>query len=198
MAFMWLGWSVGRFYTHIQDAELICYLEEQEKAFKGSEKWNLLHAVEQIDSCNVRRFLRMITNRRGTQEDTVLRENDGLRISTLAYQDLMYRGDLAAVEYFVTEAISLDQRRAWAERDLVKLSRDDVAQSLRQALASADMDARRAAIIRLLGYFGGEEDVGVIRSFLDSGHDGLADAAYEAVCRLSDPLLVPSDWGGLS
>ena len=47
-----------------------------------------------------------------------------------------------------------------------------------------------------MGHFGSEEDLPTVRDLVESGHDGLADAAYEALCRLSDPLLVLADWGG--
>ncbi|MDY3562777.1 HEAT repeat domain-containing protein [Gemmata sp. JC673] len=195
-AFRWWGWTVGRFHTHVQDRDLIAYLEEQEHEFKGPAKWTLLHAIEPIDSENVRRLLRKVANRRGTPEDDVVRGDDGLRASWLASRDLMNREDAAAVEHFVTEAISLDERRAWAARDLVKLPRDVVATRLREALTAAETDELRAVVVRLMGHFGNEEDAAAVHGFVESGNDGLADAAYEALCRLRDPLLVPADWGG--
>lgn len=187
---------VGRFHTHVQDSELIAYLEEQEHEFKGSAKWDLLRAVKQIDSENVRRLLRRIAKRHGTPEDDVLRAGDGSRASWVAFQDLMNREDAAAVEHFVLEAISSDKQRAWVAQDLVKLPRDAVASRLRQALSAADSDEQRATVLRLMGHFCNEEDAVAVRGFVDSDHEGLANAAYEALCRLTDPLLVPADWGG--
>jgi HEAT repeat protein len=196
-AFRLWGWTAGRFYTHIQDAELIAYLDENEQALTGQAKWDLLHAVEGIDSENVRRLVRRIAGRHGTPEDVSIASN-GLMASTQAYVDLMHRGDTAAVEHFVAEAIRLDDKRpAWAPRKLVLFPREEVARCLRQALTVADTIERRTAIVRLLGHFGREEDAEAVRGFVQSEDNELADAAYEAVCRLSDPLLVPADWGGL-
>ncbi len=190
------GWSVGRFHTHVHDGELIAYLEEQEHEFRGPAKWDLLHAVEQIDSENVRRLLRKIAKRKGTPEDDVIWADNELRASGLAARDLMIREDAAAVEHFVLEAISSDKRRAWVAQDLVKLPRDAVASRLRAALSAADTDEQRATVVRLLGHFGNEEDAVAVRGFVESDSDDLANAAYEALCRLTDPLLVPADWGG--
>jgi hypothetical protein len=185
--FFWWGHTVGRYYTHVRDEELIRYLEANEQDFRGKEKWDLLHAVEQIDSENVRRLLRILASQSGTPEDAVVRENDGLRASTLAYQELLYRGDSSAVGHFVGEAISRDRRRAWVARDLGRLPREEVASQLRLALARPGGDEERAAIVRLLGFFGVADDADLVRPFVDSGDDPLANAAYEALCRLTEP-----------
>src|SRR5262249_9177252 len=34
-AFMWWGWTAGRYHSHVHDAELIAYLETNEQGFKG-------------------------------------------------------------------------------------------------------------------------------------------------------------------
>ncbi len=196
ICFTWWGWTAGHFLTHVQDGELIAYLEEQEHEFQGPAKWKLLHAVEYIDSENVRRLLRKIAARRGTPEDDVLRGDDGLRASWVASRDLLNREDPSVAAYFVSEAISLDAQRSWAAHDLVKLPRDAVASCLREALSDCVANEQRATIVRLMGHFGSERDAAAVRGFVECDHDGLADAAYEAFCRLTDPMLVPSDWGG--
>jgi restriction endonuclease Mrr len=38
---------------------------------------------------------------------------------------------------------------------------------------------------------------GLVRPLVDSGDDSLANTAYETLCRLTDSLLVPPNWGGL-
>ena len=195
--FFWWGHIVGRYYTHVCDAELISYLEANEQVFQGKEKWDPIHAIEQIDSENVRRLLRILARRSGTPEDAVVRDNDGLRASMLAYQELLYRGDPAVVEHFVGEAISQDQRRSWVARDLGRLPRVEVARHLRMALDRSGSDDERAAIVRLLGFFGVVDDADLVRPFVDNRDDGLANAAYETICRLTDPLLVPAKRGGI-
>jgi hypothetical protein len=196
-AFFWLGHVVGRYYTHIPDGELIDYLEANEQVFQGKEKWNLIHAVEQIDSKNVRRLLRLLASRKGMPEDAVVRENDGLCASTLAYHELLYRGDTSAVSPFVGEAVSLDPRRTWVARELARFPQEQVSSHLGLALSRASGDEERATIVRLLGFVGSKEDAEQILGFVDSGDDNLANAAYEAHCRLTDPLLVPPNWSSL-
>src|SRR5207244_555103 len=100
--------------------------------------------------------------------------------------------DSAAVEHFIGEAISRDRRRAWVARDLGRLPREEVANHLRVALARSGQDEERAAIVPLLGFFGEAADADLVRPFVNSGDDPLANAAYEALCRLTDPLLVPA------
>src|SRR5207244_291993 len=72
-AVSWWGWTVGHYYTHVDDGELVAYLEANEKMFQGKEKWHLIRAVEQISSENVRRLLRLLASRNSTPEDAVVR-----------------------------------------------------------------------------------------------------------------------------
>jgi hypothetical protein len=61
-----LGHTVGRYYTHICGDRLIEYLAAHEHAFQGEGMWELIHAVEAIDSEDVRRLLRTLASRDGT------------------------------------------------------------------------------------------------------------------------------------
>jgi hypothetical protein len=142
-------------------------------------------------------LLREIACRRGTAQDDVIRPSDGLTASRIAYDGLMYRGDAGAVGHYVAEALSLARPLLWAAHDLGRLPRAEVACHLRQALAAVDSDEGRAAVVRLLGHFSCEDDVTTVRGLVESRNDALANVAYEARCRLSDPLLIPADWGGL-
>jgi hypothetical protein len=195
--FFWWGRIVGRYYTHVHDAELIAYLEANEQVFQGKEKLDLIHAVEQIDSENARRLLRLLASRTSTSEGALVRENDSRQASTLAYQELLYRGDATTVRHFVGEAISRDPRRAWVASEMGRFPRNEVASHLRQALATSGVNEERAAIVRLLGFFGVAGDADLVRPLVTSEDDPLANAAYEALCRLTDPLLVPAKWSRL-
>ena len=127
-AFWWFGLSRGRFYTHIHDGEIVAYLMEHEQEFKGQEKSR--HFFMQ-SSRSTRKMcvaaVRRVASRYGTPDDEVVRNSDGLRISRLAFDYLLQREDATAVDYFVAEAVSLDERRSWAARDLAQLPRDAVA-----------------------------------------------------------------------
>ncbi len=159
-AYSWFRRPRGRYHTHIHDGLFVEYLLANESIFKGEDKWDVLDAVEPLDSDNVRKLLRELASREGTPEDEVVRQNDGLRASTLAYQDLLDRGDCFAAGHYVREATSLDERRAWvASRDLGKLPREEVAYHLRLAFDRAGSDAERALVVRLLGFFGFAESL---------------------------------------
>jgi hypothetical protein len=193
-----LGRTAGRYFTHIHDARLVQYLWANEQAFRGEEKSALIHAVDQIDDENVREMLRTLASREGTAEDDVVRDGTDLRASTLAYRELARRGDGFAAEHFVREAVGADERRSWAaDRALAGLPAEHVRMQLRLALDRAGNDDERAEVIRLLGFFGDEGDGEAVRQFVDSSDTELAEAAHEALCRLTDPLLIPPNWSRL-
>jgi hypothetical protein len=196
-AFAWWGFTVGHYYTHIHDDQAVEYLLENEAAFKGKEKWDLIHAVRQIDSASSRRLLRELASREGMTDDEVVRDSDGLRASTLAYQELVYRGDSFAVEHTIREAISEERQWSRAGRDLLRFPSDQVVHHLRLALERAEDDGGRARVIRLLGFCGSGSDAELIRPYVDNPDDHLADTAHKAFCRLTDPLLVPPNWSFL-
>lgn len=191
------GHRVGEYYRHIHLRELIPFIASGEQCYKTEfEKWQFAHAFEQIDGKEVRELLYQWAARMGTPADSLARD-DGVTIATIAYWELLNRGDDFAVPYYVREAISEDERRSWRARDLLRFSPPVVAKELWVHLALAASPTRVARILQVLGFFGSEEDVSVVKPYLDDPNDELADAAYEACCRMTDPMRVPRNWGGL-
>jgi hypothetical protein len=198
------GHRVGQYYRHIALRQLVPYLASAESLVGtqapppklDTERWGLVHNIEQLDGREVRELLYRWASRLGTPEDHTVRD-DGLTFATLAYWELLNRGDDFAVPFYVKEAISEDQRRSWRAGDLRHFSSTAVARELRQALPLAEKPAVVAQIIRLLGFFGAKEDAGLLRLYMESEDDTLAGPAYEAFYRLTDPLRVPHHWDGL-
>src|SRR5207244_1274154 len=74
------GWTRGKYYTHINTAELVDYLDAGFQPGSSKENWDFVHALEQIDTSDVRRLLRKWAMLRGTTEDPTVREDDHLRL----------------------------------------------------------------------------------------------------------------------
>src|SRR5262249_42085648 len=144
------------------------------------------HAFEQIDGKEVRDLLYGWAARMGTPADSLARD-DGVTIATIAYWELLNRGDDFAVSYYVREAISEDERRSWRAIDLLRFSSQAVAKDLRGHLATAASPTSAARILKVLGFFGSEEDAALVKPYLNDPNDEVADAAYEAYCRMADP-----------
>ena len=92
------GWTRGRYYTHIDTADFVQYLDTTNQAASSKQNWGVIRAFEQIDSPDVRHLLRKWAERRGTLSDPVVRENDSLRMSQLCIRELTDRGDEFAAQ----------------------------------------------------------------------------------------------------
>jgi HEAT repeat protein len=193
-AFWTRGYHRGEFYTHISTAALVDFLASAEKDVEN--KWDLLHAFEQIDSEEVRELLRRWAGRQGTAADAVVRDTDQLRMSVLCYDELLKRGDEYAIEHY------LSYRSDQEDFIYVRLAVDNlghfpssqVTKELRRRLASAQDNSGIARLLALLGQFGDSGDEELIRPFLDHADDLVANVACESLLRLTDPLLVPEKW----
>jgi hypothetical protein len=182
------------YYTHVATTELVAYLSETEKAVEIMR--DVLHAFEAIDSEEVRQLLRRLAGRGGSAADPVVRDDGQLKMSRLCYSELMRRGDVSAVPYFV------DERANEEDRVYVHLAADSrshfpseaVAAELRSRIVAARDDTRIASLLSLLGRFGNNGDEGLIRPFLDHPDDLVANVACESLLRLTDPMLVPENW----
>jgi len=59
-------------YTHVADAELVSFLADHDDALPGPKRWDLIHAVETIDSNHVRGLLRRLAARAVTRISSLL------------------------------------------------------------------------------------------------------------------------------
>lgn len=182
------------YYTHVTTTELVAYLSETEKAVEN--KWDVVHALEVIDSEEVRQLLREWSSRVGSAADPVVRDDDQFKMSRLCYFELMRRGDVFAVPYFV------DERADEEDHIYVHLAADSlshfpseaVAAELRNRIVADRAHTQIASLLSLLGRFGDSGDEELIGPFLDHPDDLVANVACESLLRLTDPLLVPENW----
>lgn len=182
------------YYTHIATTELVAYLADTENAVEN--KWDVVHAFAAIDSEEVRQLLRQWACRGTPADGPVLQDDDRVKMSRLSYTELMRRGDVSAVPYFV------DERADEEDHIYVHLAADSlshfpseaVAAELRSRLAAARDATRVASLLSLLGRFGGSGDEGAIRPFLDHSDELVANVACESLLKLTDPMLVPENW----
>jgi hypothetical protein len=172
----------------------VAYLADVENAVEN--KWLLIRAFEAIDGEEVRVLLRRWASRGGSAADPVVRDDDQLKMSRLCYTELMGRGDVSAVPYFV------DERADEEDHIYVHLAADSlsyfpsgaVASELRRRIVALRNDSRVVCLLSLLGRFGDCSDEGLIVQFLDHPDDYIANVSCESLLRLTDPTLVPENW----
>jgi hypothetical protein len=191
------GWRRGVYFSHIHD-DFGAYLLESDPRFDGAENWEYFRLLEKVDSPSIRAVLRRLAQRSGSDSDAVVRDQDGLRASRLAYGELFERGDLWALPELIIMCVGGDKSfgRYMAE-NLLRYPRSEVVEAVRRELARSPMPARRPELDRLLGFFGGPNDLESLRIDTESPDDILANEADEALLRLEDPLRLPDTWSSL-
>ena len=194
-AFMHRGHIVGEYYTHIDDAELVKFIMAGESGFQPKEKWDVVWAFGQIDSEHVREALREIASRAETEQDAIVRD-DGLKLSFLAHEELMRRGDPLSVPYFVSD--TLKRERVWFSISLEHMDQfpsKAIASEVKQRLAASPTSPDDIArLLSLLGKFGSFKDAQSVEAFLSYTDELVRNVAYETKCRLTDPLRLATDW----
>src|ERR1017187_8547103 len=194
-AFFGRGHRVGEYYTHVNDNELVEYIMSGETLLAADQKWDLIWALNQIDSENVRKMLRELASRAGTERDAVVRK-DGLTLSRLAHDELMHRGDVFSISYFVSDA--LERERPWFSISLEYVehfpSKAIVSEVTRRLAASPTSTDHVARLISMLGKFGTSGDAPVVDPFLTYTDELVRNVAYETKLHLTDPLRLATDW----
>ncbi|MGO8929855.1 MAG: NACHT domain-containing protein [Limisphaerales bacterium] len=189
------GYTPGEYYTHVDDEPLIDFLIAGESEIPGAQKRDLVHAVEQIDSEEARRMLRMLASRAGTDRDTVVRD-DKLLLSREAHEELMRRGDDFSVPYYVSK--SLECRReafSYGLEELANFRSIAIASEVAERLGARPVDPEHTArLLSLLGRFGAPADARLVDPYLAQESELVRNVAYEAKVRLTDPLRLPSHW----
>ncbi|GEM_PF-3280697 len=193
--FMIRGHTVGQYYRHVEDRELITYLFSAEGGLSADQKWKLIHSVEQIDSESARGMLRDLASRAGTDRDAIIRD-DKLTVSQLAHDELMHRGDDFSVPYFIRALLECSQQQLIYHIEQIAHFRDvaliaEVAQRLKDPPAHPEQLAR---LLALLGQFGTAEHTILITPHIKNGEERVRNVAYEAVTRLTDPLRLAQGW----
>jgi HEAT repeat protein len=194
------GFKRGEYFRHV-DERLFAFFKSHESQFPGAKKWDLDHVLEQFDGEEVRVLLRVLAGRAGTVADDFVREqnrdNEALRASTLAYDELYTRGDAFALPRLVAECMKGGTWGHYRARELRNFQRETVGETVRARLTEAATIADRVELNRLLGFFGSPEDVERLKEDAASIDEELANSAYEALMRLTDPLRLPDNWSSL-
>jgi hypothetical protein len=142
-----------------------------------------------------------MAGRAGTDADDIVRdrdrENDDLRASTLAYNELFARGDAWALPRLIAECVEGGPRGYYRSRELRHFEQEEVGEAIRTRLAAPVSIAHRVELYRLLGFFGSPKDVERLKRDAASSQKELANSAYEAMIRLTDPLRLPDNWSSL-
>ncbi len=190
------GWSQGEYYTDIYTDELVDYLTSHYQTGSPGQDWKLGEAFRQIDSPAVRTLLRKWADRRGSPQDSLMRENGRRRISDVCLEELRDRGDESAIDFTLDgRAEDKDNIYVLATADLLRtFPATAVAERLRLRLAAATTTSQVVRMLCLLGRFGEAADVDRANRFLDHPDDLVASVACTTVLRLSDPMLLPDRW----
>jgi HEAT repeat protein/ABC-type dipeptide/oligopeptide/nickel transport system ATPase subunit len=194
-AFLSRGWTIGEYYTHVRDDELIQHVMSGESALKGADRRDLVGCVEQIDSENARRLLRQLASRAGTEQDTIVRA-DGQKLSSLAHEELMHRGDGFSIKYFVSRALERGSESYWFTfEEMRHFGSDAIVSEVKDRFAASPPKPEHVArLLSLLGSFGGPGDIGIVEPYLDCADDLVSNVAYETKIRLTDPLRLAVGW----
>lgn len=196
VAFSPHGHHVGEYYTHVSTTDLVDYLASGEGQVAPEDKWGLVRGLEQVDSEEVRGLLRQWASRSGTPADSEVRADDQLKMSHPCYDELMHRGDVFAIPYFLDYRADEndDTYVHLAARNLSHFPSNEVAKALRGRLACIRDNSQAVRLLSLLGRFGDSSDEQLIRPYLDHPDDLVANVACESLLRLTDPMLVPEKW----
>jgi len=117
-------------------------------------------------------------------------------MSNMCYEELRDRGDESAIGYTLDErADEKDDIYVIIAADLLRpFPTKAVAEQIRLRLTTATTTSETLRMLALLGRFGETVDAELASRFQDHHDDLVANVAYEAMLRLSDPMLVPDRW----
>jgi hypothetical protein len=176
-------WRRGESYNHVHSADLVDYFLANEHMFPGDEKKELQDFFDEVDSPAIRdAFRRWAAQTEGEAGERFWRE-------------LALRGDSSALEWYLNREIEGRRRTdPMARDDLSRFPRETLVSALKGHLKSSKDSAARATYLELLGFFGSESDVPFLQGFVDEPDGPVANAAFDATVRLTDPLRLSEDW----
>ena len=157
----------------------------------------LISLVRYIDSPVVRRLLREWCKLRGTVDDLTMDSPQNTNISTAAFHQLAERGDESVLAPFIEREIERHKDRRIHDRvmqDLAEFDRSKVQNTLRSLLTKYSDPKSLIAVVDLIARVGDETDLEPLDSLVEHDSDEVANAAFEARLRLSDPLRLANHW----
>ncbi|WP_339911554.1 HEAT repeat domain-containing protein, partial [Symmachiella dynata] len=158
---------------------------------------HLCSIVNGVDSPSVRDLLRNWYDRRGTLKDTLLESPKDTRLSDVAFRQLEARGDEHVLDQHIRN--ELDHYKDyeihdWVIERLAAFDRTKVQEALREALHVEEDEKKLRVILELIGHVGDDSDIAELEKRISAESDIVANAAFEATLRLTDPLRLAEHW----
>jgi hypothetical protein len=197
--FMMRGWTIGEYYTHVQDTKLIEYLIAAEGDMSAEERRDLIYCFEQIDSDNVRRMLWVFAKRAGTDKDVtavILKNHNGHILSSEAWGELINRTDERTLPNLISSALECKQVifRHHMEQ-LAKFQSSLVASEVKTRLrVSTQATEQIIRLLSILGAYGTSTDAQDVSSYSNMENESVRNVSDETTKLLLDPIRLAKGW----
>ena len=189
------GKSFQQYRTDVDIEPLLDFVLAQEPTEEVRQ--HLCSMLEGIDSPAVRRVFREWYDLRDTPDDIALKEPKDRKLSSIAFRELAGRGDDHVLTAHIESEIERfkDHRiHSWVIERLAVFDRAKVRRTLRSMLKDDGDDKARRAVVDLIGHVGADSDICELDRLIESESDRVANAAFEAKLRLTDPMRLAEYW----
>ena len=189
------GWERGKYRTDVDLEPLLKFVEESDRP---DADFNYIRCLlDDVDSVTVRKYLRgWYALRDGPNEADIELPNNA-KLSNTAFRSLADRGDESVLGEFLTEKIEHligYELNEWDIEGLSNFNRNALRDLLLDKLQSDIANRERAVFLEFIGHFGDPEDVAVLDDWIEVENDQIANAAFDAKLRLTDPLRLTTNW----
>ncbi|HJT33065.1 MAG TPA: hypothetical protein VJ783_13570 [Pirellulales bacterium] len=189
------GWSRQHFRRDVDLEPLLEFVRSEKLSAESARE--LLGMLEHIDSPIVRTWLREWYFLRNTSEDIAMKSPEGTMLSELAFRELAERGDDTVSREFLEHEVERSRKHLvddWVIRELAIFDRDKLRVTL-NAMSKEETDPEKlVALIDLLGHLGNQSALSKLDSWIESASLPIANAAFDAKLRLTDPLRLVAQW----
>lgn len=191
--FMNRGWTVGEYYTHVQDTKLIEYLIAAEGNMSAEERSDLIHCFEQIDSDNVRQMLWVFATRAGADKDVkvdIFKNLNGHMLSSKALEELINRTDERTLPNVISSVLECKQAIfSHQMKQLAKFQSSLIVSEVKTRLRVLTQGAEQIArLLSILGAYGTSTDAQDVNSHLNMENESVRNVSDETKTLLLDPL----------
>ena len=191
--YMMRGWTIGEYYTHVQDTKLIEYLIAAEGDMSAEERSDLIHCFEQIDSDNVRRMLWVFAKRVGTDKDVkvvIFKNHEGFMLSSKALGELINRTDERTLPNVISSALECKQVIFSHQMErLAKFPSSLVVSEVKTRLKKSSQQTEQIArLLSILGTYGSSTDAQEVSSCFSFDSESVRNVSDETTKLLLDPL----------
>lgn len=154
--------------------------------------------LNDIDRPAVRKLFSHWYNLKDSDEDITLDSPNETKLSEIAFHELVERGD----DHVLSDFIEMELERYKEYRisdfmieELTFFEQEKVQQTLRKMYQDENSDEKsRRYILDLIGHLGDKSDVSSLNKIINEETGIVANAAYEAKLRLTDPIRLAENW----